>query len=119
MLIAGNSFPKRQRDIVAVMGLRGARTGDTITAPHAPVLLERVDEYHPVISLALEPRNSEEGKTLDEALERYQAEDPTLTASLDEGSGHRIVSGMGGTKISVSQPWADKESLRLVTARST
>ena len=88
-------------DIVAVMGLRGARTGDTITAPHAPVLLERVDEYHPVISLALEPRNSEEGKTLDEALERYQAEDPTLTASLDEGSGHRIVSGMGELHLEV------------------
>lgn len=88
-------------DIVAVLGLRSARTGDTITAPRAPVILERVDGYQPVISLALEPRNSEEGKTLDEALERYQAEDPTLTAALDEGSGHRIVSGMGELHLEV------------------
>ncbi len=88
-------------DIVAVLGLRSARTGDTITAPRSSLLLERVDGRQPVISLALEPRNSEEGKILDEALERYQAEDPTLTAALDEGSGHRIVSGMGELHLEV------------------
>ena len=88
-------------DIVAVLGLRSACTGDTITTPDNPVLLESVEGYQPVISLALEPRNSEEGKKLDEALERYLAEDPTLAATLDEGSGHRIVSGMGELHLEV------------------
>ena len=55
----------------------------------------------PVITLALEPRNADEGKTLDEALERYAAEDPTLTVSLDEDSGLRMVSGMGELHLDV------------------
>ncbi len=82
-------------DIVAVVGLRSACTGDTITAPSRPLLLESITAYQPVISLALEPRNADEGKTLDEALERYCLEDPTLRVEIDEGSGNRIVSGMG------------------------
>jgi len=88
-------------DIVAVLGLRSARTGDTVTSSRQPVLLESVGSYQPVISLALEPRNADEGKSLDEALERYALEDPTLAVSLDEGSGHRIVSGMGELHLEV------------------
>ena len=82
-------------DIIAVIGLRSAHTGDTIAAPGKTFLLESIDTYQPVISLALEPRNADEGKTLDEALTRFTMEDPTLTTTTDEGSGHRIVSGMG------------------------
>lgn len=91
----------RAGDIVAALGLRSARTGDTISAPRAPVLLESVSAYQPVITLALEPRNADEGKTLDEALERYAVEDPTLSVQMDEGSGHRIVSGMGELHLEV------------------
>lgn len=77
------------------------RTGDTVSAPRVPVLLESVSAYQPVITLAFEPRNADEGKTLDEALERYAVEDPTLSVQLDEGSGHRIVSGMGELHLEV------------------
>ena len=88
-------------DIVAVLGLRHARTGDTITAPGFDILLEPLEEVKPVISIALEPRNADEGKTLDEALARYSAEDPTLGVSQDEGSGNRIISGMGELHLDV------------------
>ncbi len=88
-------------DIVAVIGLRSARTGDTVAAPGSGLLLESIDAYQPVISLAIEPRNADESKTLDEALERFSLEDPTLTVSIDEGSGHRIVSGMGELHLDV------------------
>ena len=88
-------------DIVAVLGLRHARTGDTIAAPGFDILLEPLDEVKPVISIALEPRNADEGKTLDEALARYSAEDPTLGVSQDEGSGNRIISGMGELHLDV------------------
>ena len=91
----------RAGDIVAALGLRTARTGDTVSAPRVPVLLESVSAYQPVITLAFEPRNADEGKTLDEALERYAVEDPTLSVQLDEGSGHRIVSGMGELHLEV------------------
>ncbi|MGN1038004.1 MAG: EF-Tu/IF-2/RF-3 family GTPase, partial [Mailhella sp.] len=82
-------------DIVAVLGLRSARTGDTFAEPGFDILLENLESVKPVISMALEPRNAEEGKTLDEALARYSTEDPTLGISSDESSGARIISGMG------------------------
>lgn len=89
-------------DIVAVIGLRSARTGDTVGAPGSKLVLESIEAYQPVISLAIEPRNADESKTLDEALERFALEDPTLTVSVDEGSGHRIVSGMGELHLDVA-----------------
>ena len=88
-------------DIVAVLGLRAARTGDTIAAPGLDMLLENLESVRPVISMALEPRNADEGKTLDEALARYSAEDPTLGVTQDEDSGDRIISGMGELHLDV------------------
>lgn len=88
-------------DIVAVIGLRSARTGDTVGAAGTKTLLESIDAYQPVISLAIEPRNADESKTLDEALDRFSLEDPTLTVAVDEGSGHRIISGMGELHLDV------------------
>ncbi len=88
-------------DIIAVLGLRHARTGDTVAAPGLDILLEHLEAVKPVISMALEPRNADEGKTLDEALARYSAEDPTLGVSQDEGSGDRIISGMGELHLDV------------------
>ena len=91
----------RSGDIIAVIGLRSARSGDTVTAPGQDLLLEDLEAVKPVISMALEPRNADEGKTLDEALARYTAEDPTLGVTLDEGSGNRIISGMGELHLDV------------------
>lgn len=88
-------------DIVAVVGLRSAHTGETYGDRSRPLLLEAIEAYQPVITLALEPRNADEGKTLDEALARFTTEDPTLTVELDEGSGHRMVSGMGELHLDV------------------
>ena len=88
-------------DIVAVLGLKSARTGDTVAAPGLDILLENLESVKPVISMALEPRNADEGKTLDEALSRYSAEDPTLGVTQDEDSGDRIISGMGELHLDV------------------
>jgi elongation factor G len=88
-------------DIVAVVGLRSAQTGETYGSRERPLSLEPIAVYQPVITLALEPRNADEGKTLDEALDRFTAEDPTLTATVDEDSGRRHVSGMGELHLDV------------------
>ena len=88
-------------DIIAVIGLRSARTGDTVAAHGQDILLEDLQTVKPVISMALEPRNADEGKTLDEALARYAIEDPTLGVAQDEGSGNRIISGMGELHLEV------------------
>lgn len=88
-------------DIVAVQGLKSVRTGDSIATLTRPLLLENITAYIPVISLALEPKNTEEGKKLDEALERFAVEDPTLRVELDEASGQRLISGMGELHLEV------------------
>ncbi|MDR2820554.1 MAG: elongation factor G [Desulfovibrio sp.] len=81
-------------DIAAVIGLRSAHTGETYTKGQE-IFLEPIAAHAPVLTLALEPRNADESKLLDEALSRFSAEDPTLTIRLDEESGSRMVSGMG------------------------
>lgn len=88
-------------DIVALVGLRSALTGSTYGAREKPVLLEPIAAYEPVITLALEPRNADEGSVLDEALTRFTTEDPTLFVLMEEGSGHRMVSGMGELHLDV------------------
>lgn len=88
-------------DIVALVGLRSALTGSTYGARENPLLLEPIAAYEPVITLALEPRNADEGSVLDEALNRFATEDPTLFVATEEGSGHRMVSGMGELHLDV------------------
>ncbi|MDR3358060.1 MAG: elongation factor G [Desulfovibrio sp.] len=82
-------------EMAAVTGLRSARTGDTYSSAGRDILLEAIESRPPVITLLLEPRNADEGKILDEVLQRYIEEDPTLSARPDEETGARIVSGMG------------------------
>ena len=65
------------------------------------LVLESIEAYAPVLTLALEPRNADEGKTLDEALARYVEEDPTFQVSLDDDSGTRMISGMGELHLDV------------------
>jgi elongation factor G len=83
------------------MGLKQARTGDTLTEPGAPLVLEAIAAYRPVISLALEPKNTEQGEKLDEALGFFLLEDPTLSLEVDQDTGQRILSGMGELHLEV------------------
>ncbi|MBN2140943.1 MAG: elongation factor G [Desulfovibrionaceae bacterium] len=91
----------RAGDIVAAAGMRFARTGDTLATRSEPVILERIADYKPVISLAIEPRNSEESDKLGEVLERCLLEDPTLSLRRDEETAQIILSGMGELHLDV------------------
>ena len=88
-------------EIVAAAGMKYARTGDTLACREAPLLLEQIAGYKPVISLAIEPRNSEEGDKLDEVLEKFLLEDPTLEVVRDEDTGQVVLSGMGELHLEV------------------
>ncbi|BCS86970.1 elongation factor G [Pseudodesulfovibrio sediminis] len=88
-------------DMVAAAGMKFARTGDTLAEKDAPIILEQIANYKPVISLAIEPRNSEEGDKLDEVLEKYIMEDPTLDLKRDEDTDQIILSGMGELHLEV------------------
>ena len=88
-------------DMIGAAGVKFARTGDTLCHESSPILLEQIADYRPVISLAVEPRNSEESEKLDEALQKYLMEDPTLTLDRDEDTDQIILSGMGELHLEV------------------
>ena len=82
-------------DIVALVGLKNTKTGDTITDPNAPLLLESIAFPAPVISIAIEPERASDADALEETLEKLMDEDPTFTVGTDKETGQRIISGMG------------------------
>ena len=81
--------------IVIAMGLRDAGTGDTMCAPKAPILLERIDIYEPVIARAIEPKTQAEKEKLDFGLQKLADEDPTFRFGEDAETGQMIIRGMG------------------------
>jgi len=82
-------------EIVAAAGLKDATTGDTLCDPKAPILLERIDTYEPVISQAIEADNAQAKERLDFALQKMVDEDPTFRVREDIETGQTLISGMG------------------------
>jgi elongation factor G len=81
--------------IVGVVGLKSSSTGETLCSKDHPVVLERIEYYEPVISIAVEPKTHTDQEKLDQVLEKFLAEDPTLRVKQDEDTGQTILSGMG------------------------
>ncbi len=88
-------------DILAVMGLKGTTTGDTLCDEAAPVLLEPIDFYKPVMSVAVEPRTNQDQDKLNLSLEKLAEEDPTFIVNFDEDTAQTIISGMGELHLDV------------------
>ncbi len=82
-------------NIVVAMGLKDAGTGDTLAAPKAPIILERIDIYEPVIARAIEPKTQAEKEKLDFGLAKLADEDPTFRFHEDAETGQTIIRGMG------------------------
>ncbi len=87
--------------IVGVMGLKDSSTGETLCQAGHQVLLEKMDFYEPVISLAIEPATRSDQEKLDQVLDKFLAEDPTLRVKEDEDTGQKILSGMGELHLEV------------------
>ena len=88
-------------EIVAVMGLKETSTGDTICDRDHPVLLEPIDFYKPVMSVAVEPKTNRDQEKLTESLEKLSEEDPTFQVKFEEDTGQTIISGMGELHLDV------------------
>jgi elongation factor G len=82
-------------DIVAAIGLKNTRTGDTLTTENDPIVLERMEFPDPVIDVAIEPKTKADSEKLNEAMQRLAEEDPTFRISTNEETGQTIISGMG------------------------
>ncbi|WP_339705935.1 elongation factor G [uncultured Sphingosinicella sp.] len=82
-------------DIVALVGLKEVTTGETLCAPNAPIILERMEFPDPVIEVAVEPKTKADQEKMGIALNRLAQEDPSFRVSSDMESGQTIIKGMG------------------------
>ncbi len=82
-------------DIGAIVGLKKAKTGDTLCTPDAPIVLESMHFPEPVISVAIEPKTRNDEERLGHALEGLSDEDPTFQVRTDPETGQTLISGMG------------------------
>ncbi len=81
--------------IVCVAGLSGVRTGETITDPKSPIVLESIRIPDPVVSIVIEPKTAQDRDRLGPALAKLLACDPSLRSHVDLESGQIVLSGMG------------------------
>jgi elongation factor G len=82
-------------DIVAAVGLKNTRTGDTLCSEDDPIILEKMTFPDPVIHVTIEPKTRADQEKMAEAIAKLVEEDPTLRAATDEETGQNILSGMG------------------------
>jgi elongation factor G len=91
----------RAGDIVGAMGVKSARTGDTISSPSAPIVYESIEIRKPVVSIAVEPRTLRDMDRLRDTLEAIVDEDPTVSCREDADTGQILLSGMGELHLEV------------------
>jgi elongation factor G len=82
-------------DIIALVGMKDTRTGDTLCDPNKPVILEKMDFPEPVIEMAVEPKTKADQEKMGLALAKLAMEDPSFRVSTDPESGQTRIRGMG------------------------
>jgi elongation factor G len=82
-------------DIVATLGLKDTFTGNTLCSESHPIILEPIEFYKPVMTVAVEPKTKADQEKLPLSLRKLSEEDPTFHVRIDEESGQTILSGMG------------------------
>ena len=82
-------------DIAAAVGLKNVRTGDTLSDPNHPAVLEQMVFPDPVIRIAIEPKTKADSDKLSTGLQKLAEEDPTFKVSIDPETGQTIIAGMG------------------------
>ena len=88
-------------DIVAGIGLKDTRTGDTLSDPANPITLESLEFPDPVIQVAVEPKTKADQDKMSKALYSLSEEDPTFRVQTDEETGQTLISGMGELHLEV------------------
>ena len=88
-------------DIAAAIGIKNARTGDTLCDPSHPITLENLDFPDPVIEVAVEPKSKADQERMGRALQALSEEDPTFQVSTNEETAQTIIAGMGELHLEV------------------
>ena len=88
-------------DIAAIVGLKDTFTGDTLSDPDHPILLETISFPEPVIEVKIEPKTKADQDKMGIALQRLAEEDPTFRVKTDPDSGETLIAGMGELHLDV------------------
>ena len=88
-------------EIVAGIGMKNTKTGDTLCDPDHPIVLESLEFPEPVIHVAVEPKTKADQEKMSKALQALAEEDPTFTVRTDEETGQVIIAGMGELHLEV------------------
>lgn len=82
-------------DIVALVGLKESKSGDTLCDEKNPILIESMKFPEPVVSMAIEPKSKADQDKLGMVMKKFLDEDPSLKVTYDHEVGQTIISGMG------------------------
>src|SRR5581483_6708742 len=88
-------------DIVAGIGMKDTKTGDTLSAVNAPIVLESLEFPEPVIHVAVEPKTKNDQDKMAKALQALSEEHPTFQVRTDEETAQTVISGMGELHLEV------------------
>jgi elongation factor G len=88
-------------DIVAGIGMKDTKTGDTLAAVNAPIVLESLEFPEPVIHVAVEPKTKLDQEKMSKALQALSEEDPTFQVRTDDETAQTVISGMGELHLEV------------------
>lgn len=89
-------------DIVALTGIKDAKTGDSLSSSDKPILLEAITIPTPVIRIAIEPKTNGDEKSFGLVLAKIQEEDPSLVVERDAQTGETLLSGLGELHLEVT-----------------
>jgi len=103
-------------NIVALLGVKSATTGDSLCDPGKPVLLEPIDTYEPVISIAVEAKTRSDQEKLFDSLAKLSEEDPTFKYTENPDTGQTIISGMGELHLEIILSRLDRDYHAAVNA---
>ena len=105
-------------NIVAITGARNAVAGETISEPERKIKafegLEHVSE--PVVTVAVEAKNTKDLPKLIEVLRQVGKEDPTVRIEINEETGEHLIAGMGELHLEIITYRIDQKGVEIETS---
>ena len=92
----------RAGDICAFVSMKETETGDSLSDPDKPALLERMRFPDPVISVSVEPKTRADVDKMSTALYKMVKADPSLRLQVDQETGQTVLKGMGELHLEVT-----------------
>ena len=96
-------------DIVAVSGLKFTTTGHTLCSEHKPIIYDLMEFPETVISIAIEPKTTQDEEKLQKTLDYLKIEDPSFTYRNNKETGQLLIFGMGELHLDIITDRLERE----------